>query len=161
MKRLQSWLRSNTRRRRATFVTNGLTRRASRWVVVSVPLFTAVKCSSENRMSSFLQEHIIHCGQVLEKCPHSCSSYVPRKRMNSHLKTCPKVRSGATNGETKPDLSEYENRILILEQDISALRSVLNEEIKQRLHLITDVGSLRKHNQVSLTLYSQQFTIYW
>lgn len=95
------------------------------------------------------KEHIIHCGQVLEKCPHSCSSYVPRKRMNSHLKTCPKVRSGATNGETKPDLSEYENRILILEQDISALRSVLNEEIKQRLHLITDVGSLRKHNQIS------------
>lgn len=41
-----------------------------------------------------------------------------------------------------------DNRIHQLEKDLSALRSVLNEEIGQRLHLITDVGNLRKHNQV-------------
>lgn len=105
-------------------------------------------CSEWLDTQSF-KEHIIHCGQVLEKCPHSCSSYVPRKRMRSHLKDCPKVRKKVENGLENIDLREHENRMLVLEQDMSALRSVLNEEIKQRLHLITDVGSLRKHNQIS------------
>lgn len=41
-----------------------------------------------------------------------------------------------------------DHRVQVLEQDISTIRSVLNEEIRQRLHLITDVGNIRKHNQV-------------
>lgn len=41
-----------------------------------------------------------------------------------------------------------DHRIQLLEQDITTMRSVLNEEIRQRLHLITDVGNIRKHNQV-------------
>ncbi|XP_055371368.1 TNF receptor-associated factor 5 [Condylostylus longicornis] len=100
------------------------------------------------------KEHIIHCGQVLEKCPQSCEVYVQRKRMRNHLRECPKVikRNSSTNistNENQNETTEFINRISVLEQDINALRSVLNEEIKQRLHLITDVGSLRKHNQIS------------
>lgn len=40
------------------------------------------------------------------------------------------------------------HRLQVLEQDVGAIRSVLNEEIRQRLHLITDVGNIRKQNQV-------------
>lgn len=51
--------------------------------------------------------------------------------------------------EDLPPCEDYEYRINILEQDLNNMRSVLNEEIRQRLHLITDVGGLRKHNQVT------------
>ncbi|XP_055845788.1 TNF receptor-associated factor 5 [Episyrphus balteatus] len=97
--------------------------------------------------SQTFKEHLIHCGQVLEPCPNGCSAYIQRKKMRSHLRDCPKLnmRTLTSNGLD----GTMESRIEMLEQDISALRSVLNEEIRQRLHLITDVGSLRKQNQVS------------
>lgn len=57
-------------------------------------------------------------------------------------------QNGAS-AEEPPPREDYDYRINILEQDLNNMRSVLNEEIRQRLHLITDVGSLRKHNQVT------------
>lgn len=71
--------------------------------------------------------------------------------MRSHLRDCPKVNMRTLSSSSISNGLEggaMESRIEMLEQDISALRSVLNEEIRQRLHLITDVGSLRKQNQV-------------
>lgn len=51
-----------------------------------------------------------------------------------------------TQREAVNSLSE---RLLLLETNITALRSALNEETRQRYRLIEDVGSLRKRNVVS------------
>jgi len=45
--------------------------------------------------------------------------------------------------------AQLDHRVQVVEQEIGTLRSVLNEEIRQRLHLITDVGNLRKQNQIN------------
>lgn len=118
----------------------------------------------KNWHSFFLpQEHLIHCGQVLEQCPNSCNAYVARIRMRAHVKECPRGKNRKHNGSTErlsstDRLGSTEHldqqhrpveRLSVLEHDIEALRTVLNEEIRQRLHLITDVGNLRKQNQVS------------
>uniref|UniRef100_A0A1B0D0T4 MATH domain-containing protein n=1 Tax=Phlebotomus papatasi TaxID=29031 RepID=A0A1B0D0T4_PHLPP len=52
------------------------------------------------------------------------------------------------NGSFK-SLNDVENRLLVLEQDIQTFRSALNEEIRQRLHLITDIGGLKRRNEVT------------
>lgn len=95
---------------------------------------------------------------MLEQCPNSCNAYVQRRRIETHLRECPKSPTTSlelysipeTNGVTNGDGDEsYHNRISLLEQDIRSLRSILNEEIRQRHRLISDVGGLRKHNVVS------------
>lgn len=45
--------------------------------------------------------------------------------------------------------TEIESKLLDIEQNIIALRNALNEEIRQRHRLITDVGEIRKQNLVS------------
>ncbi|SPP88764.1 TNF receptor-associated factor 3 [Drosophila guanche] len=96
-------------------------------------------------------EHLIHCGQVLEECPNSCQVFIPRIRMRSHLKECPRSKN-LHNQRLSVSMDrldqQSDHRLQVLEQDISTIRSVLNEEIRQRLHLITDVGNIRKQNQV-------------
>lgn len=100
-----------------------------------------------------LQEHLIHCGQVLEKCPNNCSAFVQRVKIRSHLLECPiRSKTSLNQNEASDDIppkDDYEYKLNIIDQDLNNMRSVLNEEIRQRLHLITDVGSLRKHNQVT------------
>ncbi|XP_017869128.1 PREDICTED: TNF receptor-associated factor 3 [Drosophila arizonae] len=97
-------------------------------------------------------EHLIHCGQVLEECPNSCNVFIPRIRMRSHLKECQrgkhqqKMQRLTASMECLDQFADH--RVQVLEQDISTIRSVLNEEIRQRLHLITDVGNIRKHNHL-------------
>ncbi|TDG39576.1 hypothetical protein AWZ03_014002 [Drosophila navojoa] len=97
-------------------------------------------------------EHLIHCGQVLEQCPNSCNVFIPRIRMRSHLKECQrgnhqqKMQRLTASMERLDQFADH--RVQVLEQDISTIRSVLNEEIRQRLHLITDVGNIRKNNHV-------------
>ncbi|XP_022208731.1 TNF receptor-associated factor 3 [Drosophila obscura] len=97
-------------------------------------------------------EHLIHCGQVLEECPNSCQVFIPRIRMRSHLKECPRSKNlhnqRLSVSMDRLDQQQSDHRLQVLEQDISTIRSVLNEEIRQRLHLITDVGNIRKQNQV-------------
>jgi len=100
-----------------------------------------------------LQEHLIHCGQVLEECPNGCQAFIPRIRMRSHLKECPRNQHNLSN-QQRMSVSmdrldrQSDQRLLVIEQDVGTIRSVLNEEIRQRLHLITDVGNIRKQNQV-------------
>ncbi|KAH8418902.1 hypothetical protein KR222_003801 [Zaprionus bogoriensis] len=103
-------------------------------------------------------EHLIHCGQVLEECPNSCHVFIPRIRMRSHLKECPRskqLQSQLQRMSVSMERLDQQHssvsdpsRVQVLEQDIATIRSVLNEEIRQRLHLITDVGNIRKHNQI-------------
>ncbi|KPU75284.1 uncharacterized protein Dana_GF19567, isoform B [Drosophila ananassae] len=95
-------------------------------------------------------EHLIHCGQVLEECSNGCQAFIPRIRMRSHLKECPRSKQLQNQrGSVTMDHQEHSvHRLQVLEQDVGAIRSVLNEEIRQRLHLITDVGNIRKQNQV-------------
>lgn len=79
-----------------------------------------------------------------------------RRRIEAHLKDCHKspktslelYNTPVTNGISNDNDSSHQ-RLFILEQDIHSLRSTLNEEIRQRHRLISDVGSLRKHNVVS------------
>ncbi|XP_037028600.1 TNF receptor-associated factor 1 [Bradysia coprophila] len=99
--------------------------------------------------------HITQCGQVLEQCPNSCNAYVQRRRIDTHLKECPKSPTTSLELYNIPEMSDvitdesYRNRLALLEQDIRSLRSTLNEEIRIRHRLISDVGGLRKHNVVS------------
>ncbi|KAH8366521.1 hypothetical protein KR084_000120 [Drosophila pseudotakahashii] len=104
-------------------------------------------------------EHLIHCGQVLEECPNGCQAFIPRIRMRSHQKECPRT-SQQNQNQNQNHVSnrmsvsmdrldrQSDQRLLVIEQDVGTIRSVLNEEIRQRLHLITDVGNIRKQNQV-------------
>lgn len=77
--------------------------------------------------------------------------------MKDHLNECPKTNlTKKVNGFMKNELNtefgrieDVEKRFLLLEQDIGLLRSTINEEIRQRLHLITDVGNLRKKNLIA------------
>ncbi|XP_065724238.2 putative leucine-rich repeat-containing protein DDB_G0290503 isoform X6 [Drosophila suzukii] len=99
-------------------------------------------------------EHLIHCGQVLEECPNGCQAFIPRIRMRSHQKECPRINQQNQNVNNRMSVSmdrldrQSDQRLLVIEQDVGTIRSVLNEEIRQRLHLITDVGNIRKQNQV-------------
>ncbi|XP_062539514.1 TNF receptor-associated factor 5 isoform X2 [Armigeres subalbatus] len=63
--------------------------------------------------------------------------------MARHLNRCP---SGF--GETPSPQPEPEHKARELEQEIVALRGTLNEEIRQRLSLITDIGQLKKRTQL-------------
>lgn len=68
--------------------------------------------------------------------------------LDNHLKDCPKT-NGSTNTATTEHLKDVENRLCILEQDVVALRSAINEETRQRHRLIVDLGGIRKHNQIA------------
>uniref|UniRef100_A0A1A9V0H3 MATH domain-containing protein n=1 Tax=Glossina austeni TaxID=7395 RepID=A0A1A9V0H3_GLOAU len=96
--------------------------------------------------SQTFTEHLIHCGQVLEQCPNTCKVFLPRLRMRAHLKECPHAKYRSSSCENLDEMAEQ--RIQTLENDINTLRNVLNEEIRQRLHLITDLGNVRKQNQL-------------
>lgn len=111
------------------------------------------------------KSHIQNCGQRLERCPNNCLSYIQRKRMDDHLREC-RILSpenvppsnydniAQTNGRSPdegvthfyPNESEFESKLLDIEDNIVALRNALNEEIRQRHRLITDVGEVRKQN---------------
>ncbi|GAB0089765.1 TNF receptor-associated factor 3 [Sergentomyia squamirostris] len=107
-------------------------------------------CSEWLENGSF-KEHVRSCGQVLERCPNNCLAYVQRKSIETHLKECPKTArlQNDNNFATLQDFSLMENRLIALEEDIQTYRSALNEEIRQRLHLITDIGALKRKNQVT------------
>lgn len=49
------------------------------------------------------------------------------------------------------DDNDFDKRCFILEQNVNALRSALQEEIRQRHRLITDVGELRKQQKATET----------
>lgn len=81
--------------------------------------------------------------------------------MESHLQTCPRaaspISSIASSSNTNHRPVTDERRILIdhlvtrlhqLEDDITFVRSALNEETRQRHKLIVDVGNLRQRNAV-------------
>lgn len=107
-----------------------------------------------------MQTHIEHCGQVLEKCPNNCVAYVQRKCIEKHLLECPQTKTGDArpdnekeSNEPNPSLNgDIEKRCFLLEQNVIALRSAFQEELRQRHRLITDVGELRKQQQLSESL---------
>jgi hypothetical protein len=98
---------------------------------------------------------LIVCGQVLEKCTLHCGAYLQRKDMEQHSKKCAKTSTiQVVNGtdSTKPAyraINEMEKRLEMLQEDLSLLRSTMNEEIRERLKLVTDLGGLRKRNQLT------------
>ncbi|XP_053681660.1 TNF receptor-associated factor 5 [Sabethes cyaneus] len=106
-----------------------------------------------------IEAHLVACGQVSERCSNGCGARVPRKEMDRHLNRCPAGfgEEPKTNGVGSPKASEkihelereIVEKIFELEQEIVALRGTLNEEIRQRLALITDIGQLKKRAQLA------------
>lgn len=69
-----------------------------------------------------------------------------RKLIADHLREC--VNAGDKSVSKTTSHSTYnDDRFSVMEQNVVALRTVLNEEIRQRHRLISDVGDLRKQNQ--------------
>lgn len=67
--------------------------------------------------------------------------------MDKHLKFCVIRDSKSPNGIK--DSSQFNDRLSTMEEDLMYLRKELNEEIKMRYELISDLGHLKKRNQVS------------
>lgn len=93
-----------------------------------------------------LQAHIDECGQILERCPNKCVAYVERKLIAAHLRECSKA-GDKSMPRTPTQLTDNDDRFSTMEENVTALRTVLNEEIRQRHRLISDVGELRKQNR--------------
>ena len=88
------------------------------------------------------------CGQVLEKCPNNCTAFIQRKNMDKHLKFCV-IRDSTTTASGLKDVSFLNDRLNTMEEDLTYLRKELNEELKMRFEMISDLGQLKKRNQVS------------
>lgn len=110
--------------------------------------FCTVRGQHSSLYTEFLpiQAHIDECGQILERCPNKCVAYVERKLIADHLRECARVGDKSVPKVcTHP--TDDDDRFSIMEENVTALRTVLNEEIRQRHRLISDVGVLRKQNQ--------------
>lgn len=91
------------------------------------------------------------CREKLVKCPNNCQKeYISRVELEEHLKDCDLLgnsREIKLNNELTMDHIEQ------LEIDMNLMRGMLNEELKQRFHLITEIGQLRRqqllHNEWS------------
>lgn len=66
--------------------------------------------------------------------------------MEKHLKFCVIRDSTAPNGSK--DSSPSNEKLAAIEENLSYLRKELNEEIRMRYELISDLGTLKKRNQV-------------
>lgn len=84
---------------------------------------------------------------MLDQCPNGCGEHVPRLKIREHLKQC----KAASEVEHSIDIAEDELgegnvQMRIIVTEIKTFRTILNEEIRQRLHLITDVGNVRRQH---------------
>nr|XP_019552351.2 uncharacterized protein LOC109422166 [Aedes albopictus] len=95
-----------------------------------------------------IESHIADCGQILTKCSNSgCGVYVALKDMDRHLNRCP-AGFGEVSATQQQTAAVTGDKIHELELEIVGLRATLNEEIRQRLALITDLGQLKKRTQL-------------
>lgn len=75
-----------------------------------------------------------------------------RKLMSQHLEKCYQRTSttkkvSLTNGS--PSMNYFEDRLKILEQDAASLRAALNDEVRMRLTVVTELGNIKRRNQVA------------
>ncbi|CRK93097.1 CLUMA_CG006514, isoform A [Clunio marinus] len=104
-----------------------------------------------------IKNHLLTCGQVLEKCPLNCLSYIQRKNLENHIKTCTKgensnkkMHNGIANFQSLKDSPIIENdRVELIEENLIKLRKSLNEEIQMRHDVIGELGNLKKRNQIT------------
>lgn len=107
---------------------------------------------------SFIQDHLLTCGQVLEKCPYNCVSYIQRKNMDQHVKVCPRRSSMILNGiKSDVDLATLGERLTMIDDNLSSLRKALNDEIQMRHDIIGELGSLKRRNQVKFWHVKKDF----
>lgn len=96
---------------------------------------------------------MLTCGQVLEKCPLNCLSYIQRKNMDKHLKVCPKrehalqVQQNGHKNAKDPD--QALERLSLIEDNLLMMRKSLNEEIQMRHSMISELGNVKKRNQIN------------
>lgn len=76
-----------------------------------------------------------------------------RKLMSQHLEKCHHKRRLSTSTTTSVvnggSSNYFEDRLRILEEDAASLRAALNDEVRMRLTVITELGSLKRRNQVA------------
>lgn len=82
-----------------------------------------------------------------------------RKLMSQHLEKCNKrddgmrdMNRGAEEVQqpvTTNGTNYFEDRLRILEEDATSLRAALNDEVRMRLTVITELGTLKRRNQVA------------
>lgn len=114
-------------------------------------------CSEWLDSGATFKTHIANCGQVLEKCSNCAEVYVQRKLMSQHLEKCHqraatttainKTKAITTNGGG--GVNYFEDRLRILEEDAASLRAALNDEVRMRLTVVTELGNIKRRNQVA------------
>lgn len=84
---------------------------------------------------------------MMDICPNGCKEYIPRMKLRDHLKHCKASIEAEPNRDLIDDhLDEGNVQLRIIITEIKTFRTILNEEIRQRLHLITDVGNVRRQH---------------
>jgi hypothetical protein len=78
------------------------------------------------------QDHLIVCGQVLEKCSNNCGAYLQRIDIEKHTKKCGKIVNRINSNDAndgipaiKPNykmMNEMEKRLEMMQDDLSSLR---------------------------------------
>lgn len=104
-----------------------------------------------------MEQHIKQCNAMMQPNKHSRSgegeqSLEPiKKDMENGTKQKRNEVNAQHDIQIINDDNDFDKRCFILEQNVNALRSALQEEIRQRHRLITDVGELRKQHKVTET----------
>lgn len=110
-------------------------------------------CSEWLDGGATFKTHIANCGQVLEKCSNCQEVFVQRKLMSQHLEKCnarKRHQQMRTNGgDLVENMSYFEDRLRILEEDAASLRAALNDEVRMRLTVVQDLGTIKRRNQVA------------
>ncbi|XP_043256561.1 TNF receptor-associated factor 5 [Colletes gigas] len=98
----------------------------------------------------YLNDHLKHCGSVLEECAYKCGVYVPRRNMEDHRGTCNRNGSRRNSQISEVQDTLWRNKIF---SALTLLRSALNEEERERKNLQVNVSRCFK------LLHSQQEAI--
>lgn len=77
--------------------------------------------------------------------------------MDKHLKFCVIRDSTTAAASGLKDISFLNDRLNTVEEDLTYLRKELNEELKMRYEMISDLGQLKKRNQVNYKLNPSHF----
>ncbi|XP_026477099.1 TNF receptor-associated factor 3 [Ctenocephalides felis] len=124
-------------------------------------VFRSVVCyfCNEQFPEEQLQDHVKQCSLVLEPCERGCAAWLQRRHLELHAAECPRKKKNSTSSLQQnthisgpsgdDDYTEYAPTLVLLQQSVSSLRSAFNEELRQRLKMITDLGQLQKRFQQS------------
>lgn len=88
---------------------------------------------------------------MMDICPNGCKGHIPPIKAGEDLQYCKATNNTVDLKEIieasdESEMKEGNVQMRVIITEIKALRTILNEEIRQRLHLITDVGNVRREH---------------